>query len=147
VTQVERVNAEMKSAMRARDKARTSALRMIRAAFIEAAKEGKGEVTDDRAQTILKRIRKQRLDAAKSYDAAGRAETAAGERAEAAVASEFLPQLADEATTLGWVREAIASSGATTKREIGRVMGALMRAHKAEIDAGLARRLIDAELG
>ena len=144
---VEQVTAKMKDAMRARDKPRTSALRMIRAAFIDAAKEGKGEVTDDRARTILKRIRKQRLEAAKSYEDAGRPEQAASERAEAAIADEFLPSSADEATTLIWVREAIASSGATTRREMGKVMGALMRGHKAEVDAGLARRLIDAELG
>ncbi len=144
---VEQVTAKMKDAMRARDKPRTSALRMIRAAFIDAAKEGKGEVTDDRARTILKRIRKQRLEAAKSYEDAGRPEQAASERAEVAIADEFLPSLADEATTLGWVREAIAASGATTRREMGKVMGALMRGHKAEVDAGLARRLIDVELG
>ena len=62
-------------------------------------------------------------------------------RAELAVVSSFLPSLADEATTRGWVQAAIAESGASSAKELGKVMGALMKAHKGEVDGNLARKL------
>ncbi len=144
---VDRVSDELKKAMLAKDAARTTALRMIRASFIELAKEGKGDVTDERCLEALRRLKKQREESILSYDQAGRAELAAAERAELAVIDTFLPQLADEATTLGWVREAIAASGATNAKEFGKVMGVLMKTHKSDIDAALARALITRELG
>jgi uncharacterized protein YqeY len=57
------------------------------------------------------------------------------------VIQTFLPQLADEATTRRWVEEAIAASGASSQKEIGKVMGALMKAHKGEMDGNVARRI------
>jgi uncharacterized protein YqeY len=73
----------------------------------------------------------------------GREELAEQERLELAIIEGLLPQLADEATTLGWVREAIAASGATSPRDMGKAMGALMKAHKSDIDGALARRLLE----
>ena len=58
----------------------------------------------------------------------------------------YLPKLADEATTRAWVQEAIAAAGATEPRHVGKVMGQLMRAHRGEIDGGLAKRLVAAML-
>ena len=144
---VERVNAELKTAMKARDKERLVALRMIRAGIIELEKSGKGEVTDDAVLALLRKLKKQRIEAARTYDEAGRDDLAAGERAELGVIETFLPQLADEAQTLSWVREAIAASGASAPNHLGKAMGALMRAHKNEVDGGLARRLLQQELG
>ncbi|HJN75798.1 MAG TPA: GatB/YqeY domain-containing protein [Myxococcota bacterium] len=142
----EQVNADMKTAMRARDKERLGALRMIRAGIIELQKAGKGEVTDDAVLALLRKLKKQRIDAAQTYDQAGRDDLASGERAELAVIEGFLPKLADEAQTLAWVREAIASSGATEPKHLGRAMGSLMKAHRADIDGGLARTLLQQEL-
>ena len=62
------------------------------------------------------------------------------------VIEEFLPSLADEAQTLVWVKEAIAASGATAPNQMGKAMGALMKAHKGEVDGGLARKLLMAQL-
>ncbi len=143
----ERLAAELKTAMLAKDAARTAALRMIRAAFIELEKEGKGEVTDERCLDALRRLKKQRDDSIQSYEQAGRPDLAAAERAELAIVDSFLPQLASEADTLGWVRQAIAESGATSAKEFGKVMGVLMKAHKNDVDAALARTLITRELG
>lgn len=144
---VDQIAADLKQSMLARDAARTTGLRMIRAAFIEAEKEGKGALTDERCLESLRRLKKQREDSIQSYVAAGRADLAETERAELAIIEGYLPKLADEATTLGWVREAIAASGATGVKEMGKVMGVLMKAHKADIDGGLARTLIERELG
>ncbi|MCB9758667.1 MAG: GatB/YqeY domain-containing protein [Alphaproteobacteria bacterium] len=144
---IQQVSADLKDAMRAKDKERTGALRMLRAAFIEAQKSGRGEVTDDDAVQILRRLYKQREDAAQTYDAGGRPELAEGERAEMVIIEGYLPKLADEATTLTWVKAAIAETGAADPKQIGRVMGAVMKAHKGEVDGKLARSLIAAELG
>lgn len=147
MTLPERLAADLKASMLARDAARTTGLRMIRAAFIELEKEGKGAVTDERCLEALRRLKKQREDSIQSYVSAAREDLAAVERAELAVIETYLPTLADEATTLGWVREAITAAGATSAKEAGKVMGALMKAHKADVDAGLAKRLIERELG
>lgn len=144
---VDKVSASLKTAMLAKDAARTGALRMIRAAFIELEKEGKGEVTDERCVDALRRLKKQRDDSVASYESAGRADLAAVERAEIVIIDEFLPQLADEAQTLVWVKEAIAASGATSPKEMGKAMGALMKAHKADIDGAVAQALLKRELG
>jgi len=140
------VNLQLKESMKARDSARTAALRMIKAALLEAEKKTGSTPNDETCQEILRRLRKQRDEAATQYRAGGREELAASEEAEITIIDAFLPQLADEPTTRQWVREAIESSGASQPGELGRVMGALMKSHKAEIDGNLARKLVQEEL-
>ncbi len=144
---VDIVADELKKAMLAKDAVRTTGYRMIRAAFIELAKEGKGEVTDERCLEALRRLKKQREDAIADYEKAGRQDLADQERVELSLVDGLLPKLADEETTRGWVKEAIAASGATGPREMGKAMGALMKAHKTDVEASLARRLLEEELG
>lgn len=141
-----RIQEDLKQAMKDRDADRTRALRMIRAAIIEAEKEGAGAVTDERVFEALKRIRKQRVEAAEQYRAGGRIELAEAEEGEMRVIDAYLPKVADEAQTRAWVKEAIAASGAKSSKEAGKVMGALMKAHKADVDAGLAKAILEAEL-
>ena len=95
----------------------------------------------------MRRLKKQREDSIQSYVAAAREDLAEVERAELTIIDSYLPKLADEETTLVWVREAVTQSGASSVKEMGKVMGALMKTHKADIDAGLARKLIERELG
>ena len=142
------VQEELKKAMLARDAVRTTGLRMIRAAIIELSKQGTGEPDDAKVMEALRRLKKQREESIAAYDAAGRIELAANERIELEIIDGFLPKLADEATTLAWVKEAIAASGVTNVKEIGKAMGALMKAHKADpMDATLAKALLTRELG
>jgi uncharacterized protein YqeY len=68
------------------------------------------------------------------------------ERAELVVINAFLPQLADEATTRAWVAEAIAATKASSVKEVGKVMGAVMKAHKGDVDGALVKRLAEALL-
>ena len=75
------------------------------------------------------------------------AERVEAEREELVVIQSFLPSLADLETTRGWVVEAIASTGASAKGDIGRVMGALMKVHKGEVDGGLAKGIASDLLG
>ena len=141
------ITTEMKAAMRAKDKPRLTTIRNIRSAFINKRKESNADtLSDDQCVAVLRQLAKQRKDSVQSYTAAGREDLAAIEAAELAVIEVYLPKLADEATTRAWVQEAIAAAGATEPRHVGKVMGQLMRAHRGEIDGGLAKRLVAAML-
>jgi len=145
---VERVNEEMKEALKAKQPERLSALRNIRAAFLyEMKKDGASTLADELATATLRKLEKQRQESIEAFTKGGREEMAAAERAELAVLQSFLPSLADAATTARWVDEAIAASGAKSPREIGKVMGALMKAHKGEMDGNLARAVAVKKLG
>ena len=147
-TLVQRVSDDLKKAMLAKDAARVNALRMVRAAFIEASKKpNAGEVTDEIAVEILRSIRKQRLDSAAEYVKGNRPDLAAGELVDVPIIDEYLPKLADEATTLEWVKAAIAASGATSVKQMGKVIGLVMKDHKGDADGALVRTLIERELG
>jgi uncharacterized protein YqeY len=142
MTIFERVNADMKEAMKARATARLSALRNIRAAFLTEMKKDNAESLPDEVCTgLLRRLEKQRGESIEAFEKAGRPDRVAEERAELAVIQEFLPQLAGEATTRAWVEEAIAATKATAPADVGKVMGAVMKAHKGDVDGNLARRL------
>ena len=145
---VEAVSEQLKASMRARDAARTSALRNIRAGFLLVMKEDNSETLDDiKAIDVLRRQAKQRQESIDAYSQGGRAEMAAAEQAELAVILEFLPKLADADTTRAWIDEAIAATGATSAKDKGKVMGALMKAHKAELDGKLTQQLLAERLG
>ena len=145
---VEIVTAQMKDAMKAKDAARLGALRNIRAAFlVEMKKDGSETLDEATAITVLRRLAKQRQESIEAFAQANRPERVAEERAELGVIEEFLPRLADEETTRAWVKEAIAASGATSPKELGKVMGVLMKAHKGDVDGDLARRIAGELLG
>jgi uncharacterized protein YqeY len=136
---VDQVSQQMKEALRARQERRLVALRSIRAAFLnEMKRDGSETLADDVCTVLLRRLEKQRKESIEAFEGAGREERAAAEREELTVIESFLPSLADLETTRGWVKEAIASTGASAKGDIGRVMGALMKDHKGEVDGGLA---------
>lgn len=142
------MSRELREALRARDPNRLRALRNIRAALQnEMKKDGSESLADEVATACLRRLEKQRHESIEAFEGAGRAERAAAERAELAVVESFLPRLAGKEATREWVREAIAASGATGPGDLGRVMGALMKAHKGEVDGALARRLAAERLG
>lgn len=136
------VNADIKDAMRARETTRLAALRSIRAAFLNELKKDGAETLDDAvATTLMRKLAKQRNESIEAFSKAGREEQAAAERAELAVIESYLPSLADEATTRAWVEAAISESGASAPGDVGRVMGLVMKAHKGDVDGGLAKKL------
>ncbi|NNE43614.1 MAG: GatB/YqeY domain-containing protein, partial [Gemmatimonadetes bacterium] len=96
---------------------------------------------DEACVGILRRLEKQRKESIDAYEKGGRDELAAQEKSELAVIQQFLPSLADEETTRAWVKTAIESSGAAGPGDVGKVMGALMKEHKGEMDAGLANKI------
>jgi uncharacterized protein YqeY len=145
---VDQVSRELREALRAREAHRLVALRSIRAAFVnEMKRDGSETLADEVCLSLLRRLEKQRKESIEAFEQAGREERAAAERAELQVIQGFLPSLADPETTRAWVKEVIASTGASGKGEIGRVMGALMKAHKGAVDGALAKRIASELLG
>jgi uncharacterized protein len=118
---LEQVQADVRTAMKAGDRGRAAALRMIVDSLQQDAKLGKGDEV-----AVLQRERKKRLEAAEAFGDAGRAEQAAAERFEAELVEGYLPsQLSDEELA-ELVEAAIAETGAAEQRQMGQVMSALM---------------------
>jgi len=119
------VEADMKTAMKAKDKDTLTALRAIKSAILLAETEegAKGELTEAQEIKILTKAVKQRKDSAETYQNGGRAELAEKELFELSVIEKFLPkQLSDEEVTAK-VKEIIAKVGATSMKDMGKVMG------------------------
>jgi uncharacterized protein YqeY len=138
------VSTLMKDALRAKQQTRLAALRSIRAAFLnEIKKDNSKDLSDEACVPLLRRLEKQRRESIEAFEAGGRQEQADNERAELSILEELLPSLADEETTRAWVKECIEATGASAPGDLGRVMGAMMKAHKGEVDGGLAKKLAD----
>jgi hypothetical protein len=136
------VSKQMTDAMRAKDAPRLAVLRGMRAAFqTEMKREGAETLSDDACVTVLRRLAKQRKESIDAFEKASHADRAAVERAELEVIETFLPSLADESQTRSWVEAAIAETGASAPGDVGRVMGAVMKAHKGDVDGLLAKKL------
>ncbi len=116
----------------------------MRAAFLVAMKDtGADSLADEKAVETLRKLVKQRADSIAQYSAGGRAELVAAEEAEMRLIESFLPALADAATTEVWVRDAIAKLSATKPGDAGKVMGAVLKAHKGEVDNALTKSIAE----
>ena len=121
----ERIVKDMTAAMKSKDAARTSTLRMVKAAVQNREIEKGGELSDDELTKALQSLVKQRRDSVEQYERAGRAELAEKERAEIAVIEEYLPRAASREEIERAVAEAIAETGAGSMKEMGAVMKAV----------------------
>lgn len=121
----DQVSNDIKSAMLAKDKVRLEALRGIKKEFLEAktAKGADGELSDDTAMKILVKMVKQRKESAQIYTEQNRPDLAESELAEAAVIETYLPKQMDEAELTEALKAIIAEVGATSAKEMGKVMG------------------------
>ncbi len=126
MTLKDKIIADMTAAMKAKDAARTSTLRMVKAAIMHREKEGAGELSDDDVLKLLRSQMKQRRDSVEQYQKAGRQDLADKETAEIAVIEFYLPQGASEAEIEQAVTDAITETGATSMKEMGAVMKAAM---------------------
>ncbi len=140
-TILERVQADVRTAMKAGDRERVGALRMVVDALQQDAKLGKGDEV-----AVLQRERKKRLEAAEAYRDAGRAEQAAAENFEAELIESYLPQQLSDEELGELVDAAVAETGASEQRQMGQVMSALMprlggRADGKRVSAAVRERL------
>src|SRR6201996_1147497 len=141
MTVLERVQDDVRTAMKARDRERASALRMIVDVLQQDAKLGKGDEV-----AVLQRERKKRVEAAEAYEGAGRTDQAASERFEAELIEAYLPQQLSDEELDGLVAEAVAETGATERKQMGQVMSAVMpkiagRADGKRVSAAVGKKL------
>lgn len=140
------VKDAVKAAMRAKEKERLSALRLITAEFKKVEVDERIEVDDARALQILDKMCKQRRDSIKQYQDAGRGELAAVEQAEIDVISEFLPEAISDEELSQMVSDAIAQSGAAGMQDMGKVMGILKPKVQGRADMGKVSQMVKSQL-
>lgn len=148
----ERINTALKDAMRAKEADRLSTLRLINAAIKdrEIANRGEGEgdeVGEDAILAILGKMIKQRLESARAYEEGGRIELADKERAEIRVIEEFLPRQLSDAEVDAAIAAAIAEVGATSIRDMGKVMGVMKARYMGQMDFARIGGIVKERLG
>ncbi|HEY8612986.1 MAG TPA: GatB/YqeY domain-containing protein [Roseomonas sp.] len=146
-----RFTEELKTAMRAGDTARTSTIRMVMAklkdADIASRPSGVDQIPEEAITSLLRGMVKSRRESVEMYRQGKREELAAKEEAEIAVIESFLPQQMDDAAMEAAVKEAVAETGATSIKEMGKVMAALKARHAAVLDMAKAGPMVKAALG
>lgn len=141
MTLLDQLDGDMKSAMKAGDALKRDTLRMVMAAMKNKRIE-KGEELDDAAQlAVLMSAVKQRKDSAEQYRQGGRPELADKEESEITVIEGYLPKQMSEDDTRAAVQQAIESTGAASKQDLGKVMKAVMAEHRGVVDGKTVQRL------
>ena len=148
----DRINGALRDAMLAKDKLRTSTLRLMLAAIRDQdialrGEEGGGGLDEAGLMALLMKMVKQREDSAATYEAAGRMELAEAERAEIAVIKEFMPKPMNTEEVDAAIAAAVAETGATSIRDMGKVMNALKAAYAGRMDFSAVGAQVKAALG
>jgi uncharacterized protein YqeY len=139
---LEEIKADLGDAMRAGEKEKVSALRLVLSELHKAAKEG----TDDEL-SVLRRERKRRLEAARAYREADREDLADGEEAEAELIGRYLPAELSEAELRAIIEQAVRDSGAASPQDMGKAMKQAMAAVDGRADGKRVSELVRASLG
>jgi uncharacterized protein YqeY len=144
----EQVVKDLTAAMKAQDANRTSTLRMVKAAMMNRQIEKGSELDDDEMQKLLRSLVKQRRDSIEQYEKAGRQELVDKEKAEIEVIETYLPQAASPEEIAQAVAAAIAETGASSMKDMGKVMKAAQAALAGKnADGKLISELVKAKLG
>jgi uncharacterized protein YqeY len=141
-----RIEKELKAARLARDDARRDALSLILSSLRSAEKELQRQLSDDEELQVLQRERKKRLEAAEAYEQAGREEQADAEEFELDVLEEFMPEPLSEDELEEIVDHVIAEVGATSIRDLGRVMADVMPQVSGRADGSTVSQLVREKL-
>jgi uncharacterized protein len=139
---IDEVKTDLQAAMRAGEKERVGALRLLLSELQKAAKEGSSDEV-----ALLRRERKRRLEAANAYHDGGREDLAQGEEAEAKLIASYLPAELSEQELRAIVEQAVRESGAESVKDMGRAMGKAMAAVDGRADGGRVSGLVKAALG
>jgi uncharacterized protein YqeY len=142
------VNAAITDAMRRQDAARLSALRMLKAAFVNRSVEKGHELDDAEARQVVGSLVKQRKDSIEQFTKGGRQDLATKEEAEITVLEAYLPPAADPVLVERAVAEAVAETGATSAKDMGRVMKAVMAKLAGQnVDGKTVNELVRKKIG
>ena len=148
MTFLERINQDITAAMKAKEADRLSTLRMVKTALKNREIDKMAALTDDEAIKVLQSLVKQRRDSVEQYKQGGRPELAEKEAAEIKVIEDYLPAALDEAAIAKIVEETIAEHGATSAKEMGQVMKAVMAKLTGQtVDGKVVNQLVRAKLG
>ena len=142
----ERINDDMKTAMKARDSEKLGAIRLLQAALKQKEVDERVELTDADVLSIIEKMLKQRRESIAQFEKAGRNDLAEVEKAEIAVLSAYLPQQLSEAEVAAAIAAAIAETGASGAKEMGKVMGLLKSRLAGKTDMGKVSGLVKAKL-
>ena len=146
----DQLKAALVTAMKSGDKPRTAAIRLIQSAIknrdIELRTSDKAPDDDALVTEVMQKMIKQRRESIAMYETGGRAELAEAERAEVAVIEEFLPQQMSEEQTAAAIDAIVAETGATSPKDMGRVMALLKERHASQLDMSKASGLVKARL-
>jgi uncharacterized protein len=146
VSLIGRIESELKEATLARDVERRDALRLILTALRGAQKELQRPLKDDEELQVLQRERKRRLEAAEAFRSGGREEQALGEERELDVLQEFMPEPLNEEELEEIIDDVIAEVGATSMRDLGRVMADVMPQVAGRVDGSTVSQLVREKL-
>ena len=142
-----RILEDVKDAMRARDKARLGTLRMVTAAIKQREVDGRSSPLDDPSVlAVLEKMLKQRRESARQYEGAGREDLASAEREEIATIEQYLPRALDPAEIDTIIEAVINDAGASTMKDMGRVMGLLKPRVQGRVDMGTVSAAVKARL-
>ena len=142
----QQITEDMKAAMRAKETARLSAIRLLLSAIKQSEVDERVELTDADIVAIIEKMNKQRRDSISQYESAGRQDLADVEKFEMGVLAGYMPQQLSEAEVQAAVDEAVASLGAAGPQDMGRVMGHLKTRLAGLADMGRVSALIKAAL-
>jgi uncharacterized protein len=144
---LERLNNDMKQAMKNKEKDKLSVIRMIKATLQnEAIKLGKQELTEEEELTVLSREMKQRKDSLHEFDKAGRIDLVEKLQQEISVVEIYMPKQLSEEEIADIVKQAIVEVDATSKADMGKVMSAIMPKVKGKADGSLVNKLVQQHL-
>ena len=141
-----KIHEEMTAALRAGDKTRLGALRMLSASVTNREKELRHELSDDEVREVAAREVKKRTESIEAFEGAGRDELAAKERDEREALSVYAPEQLDDTAVDALIDDAIAATGATSGKEMGKVMSAVMAKAKGQVDGNLVQQKVRARL-
>lgn len=142
-----RLTDDMKTAMKSGDKDRLAVIRLVNAAIKQREVDERIQLDDAQVLSVLEKMLKQRRDSVSQYEAAGREDLAAQERFEIEVIQTYMPQALSEAEVDALIEQAIASTGAASARDMGKVVGALKPQLAGRADMGQVSARIKARLG
>ncbi len=143
----DRLGADIKAAMKAGEKERLGALRMIHAAIRQREVDERLELDDAATLEVLDKQAKQHRESLEQYRNAGREDLAAREEAELAIIAEYLPEPLSETELDALIEEALSETGATSMKDMGRVMAALKPRAQGRADMGSVSARVKARLG
>ena len=146
----DQINQDLKDAMKSGDKNKVNAVRAIRAALLEKEVSlrvgGKAELNEEQELEVVMSLAKKRKDSIQQYQDAGRNDLVATEQAELAVIDAYLPAQISDEEIRNVIQEIITNAGATSMKDMGKVMGAAMKQLKGKADGGKVQEIVKSAL-